>query len=126
LIYVWNELPILAKAPGMKIEYDVAKNRRNIKERGISFDSAIELLESEPLVIEDRRRDYRERRFIAYGWLGDRLHVCVYTLRADAYRIISLRKANRREISACRAENVRRGEEISQENRLEAHRRDDR
>jgi uncharacterized DUF497 family protein len=85
----WRKLPILAKAHGMKIEYDAAKNRRNIKERGISFDRAIERLASDPLVIEDRRRNYRERRFIAYGWLGGRLHVCVYTLRADAYRVIS-------------------------------------
>ena len=99
----------------MNIDYDAAKNRRNIAERGISFDSAIELLECDPLVIEDRRRDYRERRFIAYGWLRDRLHVCVYTLRGDVYRIISLRRANRREVGAYRTEIVRRREEIGQE-----------
>ena len=93
--------------------------------RGISFDDAIELLESKPLVTEDRRRDYREQRFIAYGWLSDRLHVCVYTLRGNVYRIISLRKANRREISAYRAEIIRGSAEIGQEDRLASHRRDD-
>jgi len=109
----------------MRIEYDATKDRRNVEQRGISFDSAAQLLDSEPLIVEDTRRDYRERRFIAYGWLGDRLHVCVYTLRGDAYRIISLRKANRREIGAYRAEVVRGSEEIGREDGLEAHRRDD-
>jgi uncharacterized DUF497 family protein len=28
------------------------------------------------------------------------MHVCVYTLRGEAYRIIPLRKANRREVDA--------------------------
>jgi uncharacterized DUF497 family protein len=110
----------------MRIEYDASKSRRNIEQRGISFDSATELLDSDPLVIEDRRRDYRERRFIAYGWLGDRLHVCVYTLRGDTYRIISLRRANRREIIAYRAEVVRRSEEIGLRDQLGTDRRDDR
>jgi uncharacterized DUF497 family protein len=109
----------------MRIEYDAVKNRRNIEERNISFDNAAELLDSEPLVIEDTRRDYRERHFIAYGWLRNRLHVCVYTLRGDVYRIISLRKANRREISAYRAEELRRSEAIGRTDRLDADRRDD-
>jgi hypothetical protein len=108
----WRDLLVAAKVSAMRIEYDVAKSRRNFKERGISFDSALALLEREPLVIEDRRRDYRERRFVAYGWLGSRLHVCVYTLRGDVYRITSLRKANRREIGAYRTEIIRGSEEI--------------
>ena len=96
----------------MKIEYDAAKERQNIKERGISFDSATTLLERASHSLSRTGRDYRERRFIAYGWLRDRLHVCVYTLRGDVYRIISLRRANRREIGAYRTEIVRRSEEI--------------
>jgi len=93
----------------MRIEYDPAKERWNLKERGLGFGAAIELLERDPLVVEDRRRDYRERRYIAYGWLGERLHVCVYISRGDAYRIISLRKANRREVDAYDPHVVRRG-----------------
>ena len=32
------------------------------------------------------------------GYIGDRLHYVVYTMREGKYRIISLRKANPREI----------------------------
>jgi len=84
----------------MKIEYDPAKSRRNLERRGIPFDDALELLSGPHVTREDDRREYRERRTIAYGLIGDRLHVCVYTLRGNACRIISLRKANRREIDA--------------------------
>jgi uncharacterized protein len=84
----------------MKIEYDPAKSRRNAERRGILFDDALELLSGPHVTGDDDRREYRERRTIAYDLIGDRLHVCVYTLRGNAYRIISLRKANRREIDA--------------------------
>ena len=49
------------------------------------------------LVIEDTRKDYGERRFHAFGYIGTRLHSLVYTPRAGAMHVISLRKANRRE-----------------------------
>lgn len=40
-----------------------------------------------------------EVRFVAYGYINDRLHVVVYTIRADAVRrIISIRKTNLREM----------------------------
>ena len=84
----------------MKIEYNAAKNRRNIKERGIGFDQARELLTAPHALRADTRRNYGEERFVAYGLVRGRIYVCVYTLRDDAYRIISLRKANRREIDA--------------------------
>ena len=100
-----NSLAATGKSQSMKIEYDPTKERWNLKERGLGFGAAIELLE----LVEDRRRDYRERRHIAYGWLGERLHVCVYTLRGDAYRIISLRKADRREVDAYGPHVFRRG-----------------
>jgi uncharacterized DUF497 family protein len=51
-------------------------------------------------VRHDTRRDYGEPRVIAYGLIRGRINVCVYTLRGDIYRIISLRKANRREVDA--------------------------
>jgi uncharacterized DUF497 family protein len=48
---------------------------------------------------EDTRRDYGEKRLIAYGLINDRLHCLVYTVRDDLIRVISLRKANKREVS---------------------------
>ncbi len=39
-----------------------------------------------------------EARYVALGYIGDRLHYVVYTMRGGKCRIISLRKANSREI----------------------------
>ena len=49
------------------------------------------------MVREDARKQYAEPRFEAKGYIGDRLHVMVFCLRADVVRVISLRKANKRE-----------------------------
>lgn len=81
----------------MKIEYDETKNERNIKVRGISFDFATEFDFGCALILEDNRRDYGERRFQAIGFIGNRLHVMVFTSRQEVLRFVSLRKANKRE-----------------------------
>jgi uncharacterized DUF497 family protein len=47
---------------------------------------------------EDRRRNYGETRFISVGVLDERAVVVVWTPRGAARRIISMRKANEREI----------------------------
>lgn len=39
-----------------------------------------------------------EARYVALGYIGDRLHYVVYTMRGGNCRVISLRKANTREI----------------------------
>ncbi|RWA38841.1 hypothetical protein XfCFBP8082_12310, partial [Xylella fastidiosa subsp. fastidiosa] len=50
------------------------------------------------VVREDTRKQYAEPRFEAKGYIGNRLHVMVFCLRGDAVRVISLRKANSREV----------------------------
>jgi uncharacterized DUF497 family protein len=45
------------------------------------------------------RRNYGEPRFIGYALCADRLYCVVYTDRGEARRIISLRKANLREVT---------------------------
>lgn len=46
----------------------------------------------------DLRKDYGENRYIAAGFLAGRLHILVFTPTADGIRVISFRKANRREL----------------------------
>jgi len=83
--------------PG-EITFDLAKNDTNIRERGLPFSLVRDEFEwASAQVIEDKRRDYRERRFRALGFIGGRLHAVVYTRRATVMHVISLRKANRRE-----------------------------
>jgi len=61
------------------------------------------ILLSAPHELEiDDRREYGEIRMIATGEIAVRVHVCVYTMRGDGFRIISLRRANRRESDAYR------------------------
>ena len=69
---------------------------------GISLARSAELFEQPFREIEDLRAEYGERRFIAYGFIEERLFVCVYVWRGGRRRILSLRKANRREIDAYR------------------------
>ena len=97
----------------MELEFDQGKSRRNARERGLSFERARELLEGDPIIIEDSRRDYREQRLIAY--INGRRHVCVFTMRGTTFRIISLRRAHRREINALGENEFRRGTKASGE-----------
>ena len=80
----------------MEIEYDPVKNARNVLERGISFDSAHSFdLDSADIVIAER---HGEIRFLATGYIGERLHIMVFKLVQARLRVISLRKANQREV----------------------------
>lgn len=81
------------------MDKDPGKERRNLAERGLSLDLAERLDWATALVWEDRRRDYGERRYCVLGFIEDRLHSVVFTPRDGRPRIISLRKANKREVN---------------------------
>lgn len=80
------------------MDKDPAKNDRNVAERGLSLDLAEHLDWATALIWEDNRRDYGERRYCVLGFIEDRLHSVVFTPRGGKPRIISLRKANEREV----------------------------
>ena len=69
-------------------------------ERGLDFARAGEVFEGVQLTRQDKREDYAEVRFVTAGWLDARLVVVVWTPRGEVRRIISMRKANEREIKA--------------------------
>jgi uncharacterized DUF497 family protein len=82
----------------MVYEWDETKREKNLAIHGVDF-SAIELFDWEDAIVEmDKGRSYDETRYAALGPINGRLHAVVFTLRGENYRIISLRKANRREI----------------------------
>lgn len=83
----------------MEIEYDMAKNDTNIATHKFDMALAVLLFDEAHTVIIDGRADNGEIRKIAYGTINGRECVCVFTERETARRIISLRKANRREIN---------------------------
>ena len=82
----------------MDITYDPAKNERNIRERGLSFERVADFDFQTVLLSIDTRRDYGEIRQVALGYLDGRLHVLCFVETDTGIRVISLRKANAREV----------------------------
>jgi uncharacterized protein len=83
----------------VELSYDPKKNARNIAKRGLSFDRVHEFDFGTATILEDNRVDYGETRLVAHGFLDQRLHVlCFVETAIDAIRVISFRKANRREV----------------------------
>jgi uncharacterized DUF497 family protein len=82
----------------MRVQYDPAKAASNLRKHGVSFTDA-EGVFADPLaiVIEDPDAE-DEQRFVAIG-LGSagELLVVVYTERDNEYRLISARRATRKE-----------------------------
>lgn len=83
----------------MKIDFDPIKNKKNIRERGLSFERASEVDFNTALVLPDTRKAYGETRYVALCYLDQRLHVLCFTETDEGIRIISFRKANAREVS---------------------------
>lgn len=81
----------------MRVTYDPAKSRRNEALRGLPFDRATGFDWSSALILEDTRENYSEKRYQALGYIGEHLHMLVFTPRDGAVHVISLRRANRRE-----------------------------
>ncbi|MDQ5920414.1 MAG: uncharacterized protein QG673_470 [Pseudomonadota bacterium] len=82
----------------MRFDWDENKNQLNIEKHKADFNDAIQLFNNNLLVIPDERFNYRELRFIGYGYVNGRLMNVIYTERLpNIIRIISFRKANSRE-----------------------------
>jgi uncharacterized DUF497 family protein len=88
----------------MDISFDSAKSEKNVLVRGISFELAAGFEWVGALIVEDLRKDYCERRFQALGLIENRLHMMVFTQRANKAHVISLRKANKREVKRYEAQ----------------------
>ena len=82
----------------MRITFDAAKREKTLRERGLDFARARVVFDGLTITLQDQRQDYGEPRFITAGWLDERLVVLVWTPRGRARRIISMRRANEREI----------------------------
>ena len=81
----------------MQIEFDPDKDRINQAKHRVSLVAAAAIDLARAIVIEDRRIDYGETRYLAYAPIEGRLHVLWFTMRGTVLRAIGLRRANRRE-----------------------------
>ena len=82
----------------MRITFDCAKREKTLLERGLDFRRAKEVFAGVYLTRSDDRQDYGEQRYISAGKLDERIVVIVWTPRGHARRVISMRRANGREI----------------------------
>ena len=76
---------------------DANKSDRNRLIRGIDFASVVDFEWDSALISQDLRQDYAEHRFQALGFIGEHLHMLVFTPRESVIHVISLRRANQRE-----------------------------
>jgi uncharacterized DUF497 family protein len=82
----------------MKIEFDPAKDAANLAKHGVSLALARELDWESALVWLDERFEYGELRIIALAPKSKILYYVAFVNRGEVRRIISLRRANRREV----------------------------
>jgi uncharacterized protein len=82
----------------MKYAFDPAKDAINRAKHGVSPALAEFLFAGPQVATTDDRFDYGEGRQVSFGLIGGRLFVCVDVDRQAERRVISLRKANKREV----------------------------
>jgi hypothetical protein len=78
--------------------FDPVKDASNQAKHGVPLRLAEILFAGPHVSVSDDRFDYGEAREIAFGLIQDRLFVCVFVDRTAERRVISLRKANKREV----------------------------
>jgi uncharacterized protein len=82
----------------MQIEFDSAKNATNKAKHGVSLALAGELDWEAALVWVDDRFEYDELRMIALAPKTEILYYVAFLELGEVRRVISLRRANRREV----------------------------
>ena len=85
----------------MDIEWDSAKGAANLKKHGVTFEEASTVLLDPLALAQEDALSEEESRWVVIGMSArTRLLTVVYTLRReDRIRLISARKATRREAS---------------------------
>lgn len=82
----------------MVCEWDEAKKHSNFAKHGLDFADAEQVLTGSCVTFADDSFDYGEERLITLGLLAGRVIIVAHAPRGgDTTRIISMRKANRRE-----------------------------
>jgi len=83
----------------VQFDFDPGKDATNLSKHGLSLAAAANLSWDAALVWIDDRADYGEVRMVVLAPIGDILFFVAFVDREQARRIISLRRANRREIN---------------------------
>jgi uncharacterized protein len=81
----------------MRFSWDERKRRSNLRDHGFDFRDAPQVFEGPTFTFEDERFAYAEQRFMTLGSLGGLVVSIVHTETPRVIRVISFRKATRRE-----------------------------
>lgn len=82
----------------MDITFDSAKDEGDKNKRGVTLELASKIDWPEVLWQPDTRKDCGELREVGYTVIDGRLYCVVFPQRGDVMHVISLRKANPREV----------------------------
>lgn len=81
----------------MRFSWTETKRARNLKDHGLDFIDAPRVFEGTTFTFEDDRFSYGEQRFVTLGLLAGITVSIVHTENEHEIRIISFRKATKRE-----------------------------
>jgi len=81
----------------MEFTWSEAKRAANIKAHGLDFVDAVSVFEGVTFTFEDDRFSYGEQRFVTLGLLAGIPVSVVHTENGHEIRVISFRKATKRE-----------------------------
>jgi uncharacterized DUF497 family protein len=82
----------------LKFEWNKSKAKDNYAKHGVSFELAKKVFK-DPFAMElvDGRQDYGQERFVVIGMVDGHILYVAHTERKDVIRIISARRATKRE-----------------------------
>ena len=86
------------------IVFDPDKDASNLAKHGVSLRLAEVMDLGAAFIRRDERKDYREARFNAYGYI-DGLYALTFAVRGEDVRAISLRRARPKELRQWRSRN---------------------
>jgi len=81
----------------MRFTWNERKRGSNLRDHGFDFRDAPRVFEGPTFTFEDDRFAYAEQRFMTLGFLGGVVVSIVHTETPQVIRVISFRKATRRE-----------------------------
>jgi uncharacterized protein len=79
------------------VAFDPAKDLENVRKHGVAL-ADFAGFDGQPVEVLDTRKDYGEPRFRSFGRIAGEPYCLVYTVRGDAIRLISFRRAHEKEM----------------------------
>lgn len=83
---------------GLVLEFDAAKSALNTAKHGVPLSLAARIDWHGACIWLDVRRAYGEERYACIAPIGSRLYASAFVIRGRILRVITLRRANSREV----------------------------